>query len=181
MNQLEKSQIEGEIVLTENERRKLFAGLIFLVLCFLSVKFFMTAESIDKLVLCLLSAIGFAFATFKMFKQSLLVRDAKIKEEIVMRTINDIFYEENPHSPGGLSMTTKDPKKHIYWDDLIHEVRRYNLVTESSKKIKSIMVVTTNGTPMTYSYRIIYGFEDQQKIVDTHSYDSLCAHELILF
>ncbi len=181
MNHLEKAQIEKKIPMTEGERNKLILGLVFLASCFLSVKILVAAENMDKLILSLISAIGFGAATVKMFKLSMFAHDAKIKKQIVMGTLDEIFYEENPRHPDGRSITIKDPKKHIYWDDLVYEVRRYNLVAKSSEKIKSIMIITTNGAPVTYSYRIIYCSEDQQKIVDTHSYDSLCAHELILF
>lgn len=181
MNSLEKAQIEQKIPMTEQERNKLILGVVFLVLFFFAAKIFMDAENLKELLLSAIAILGFGFATVKMFKLSMFAHDTKIKKEIVMKTIDKIFFEENPRSPDGRSMTTKDPKKHIYWDDLFHEVRRYNLVAPSREKIKSIMVIITNGTPVTYSYRIIYGSEDQQKIVDTHSYDSLCAHELILF
>lgn len=180
MNQIEKARIEEKNPLTKNERNNLFIGLASLVLTCISLKNFTLAENIQQLLLPIIATIGFGIVTLIFFKKSIFARDAKIKKEIVIATLNEIFYTEL-HYSDELWATTQDPRKHIYWDDMLHEVRRYNLVATSDHKIKSIMVITTNGTPVTYGYRIIYGFEDQQKIVDTHSYNSMCAHELILF
>ncbi len=175
MNQMQKAQIEQKNPLTKEERHKLFAGLAALLLACLSLKNLTLAENPQQLALCIVATFGFGAVTVFFFKRSISVRDAKIKKEIVMVTLQEIFCEDLT------SMTTDDPKKHIYWSDLLHEVRRYNLVATKDQKIKSIMIITTNGTPVRYGYKIIYGSEDQQKIVDTHSYDSMCSHELILF
>lgn len=174
MNQIEKAQIEKKNPLTKEERQKLFLGLTALLLSCLSFRNLTFAENAQQLALCIIAILGFGTVAVIFFKRSISARDAKIKKEIIMTTLQEIFYED-------FTLTTNDPKKNIYWDDMLQEVRCYNLVATKDQKIKSIMLITTNGTPVTYGYRIIYGFEDQQKVVDTHSYNSMCAHELILF
>ena len=155
MNQIEKARIEEKNPLTKNERNNLFIGLVALVLTCISLNNFTLAENIQQLLLPIIATIGFGIVTLIFFKKSIFARDAKIKKEIVMATLDEIFYTENPRHPDGLTMTTDNPQKHIYWNDMLHEVRRYNLVATNDHKIKSIMLITSNSTPVTYGYRII--------------------------